>query len=287
MVESDSGVGMPRRFCALLAGLAALSSAVRCMPAPGCAMRNGVAPTAVTATGGTAGRAVSAEPRGGIVRNGLFERGDTLFFCDYSRLDSTTGFRDFCRIYVDKNRLSANYARMRAAVSLDSERNRRDFEQLTAALRRKYPGGIRRFDRRGCPEIWQRLASVAGKYYLDARTPYPMRITDSLLVEWMQDGPWPSIIESFENPASGHYRFRTRTLDGSARRFDLYVIDTLRGAAVLFGRGGANGEYCRLLAAGEASPHFGLLVWESAEKPSGEEIPYDDIDFEALTAGRR
>ena len=37
-----------------------------------------------------------------------FERSDTLFFCDRSRLDSVTGFRDYCRVFVDGNRSSAN-----------------------------------------------------------------------------------------------------------------------------------------------------------------------------------
>ena len=278
-------------LCPCLAALALCGCTENARPRGGQA--DGIARTSVAMavmTSDRAGephvcRAASEEQRAGTARDVPFVRNDTLFFCDYSRRDSTTGLRDYCRVFVDKNRLSANYERMRAAASLDSERNRRDFGELAAALREKYPGAIRRFDRRGCPEAWQRLASVEGEYYIDERMAYPIRITDSLFVEQMQDGPWPSLIESFGNPAHGHYTFRTRTLHGETRRFDLFVIDTQRSVGVLVEHSGAEKQYT-LLAAGEVSPHFDLLVWESAEMPSGNEIPYDDIDFEALTSHR-
>lgn len=229
--------------------------------------------------------ATSANSRSTTAPAAPFLRDDTLFFCDYSRCDSADGFRYRCRVFVDKDRRSANYARIRTATALDVEPNRRDFETLTAALRDKYTGQMRRHDRQGCPEAWQRLASVAGTCYLDGRTVYPIRITDSLFVEQMQDGPWPSLIESFEAPAPGHWRFRVRTLHGEVRRFDLYLADNLRGVAVLEERDGT--ERYRLLAAGEVSPHFDLLVWENSEMPSGNEVPYDPVDFEALTGVRR
>lgn len=215
-----------------------------------------------------------------------FERNDTLFFCDCSRQDSATGFRDYCRVFVDGNRSSANYDRLRRAASLDTESNRRDFEELAAALNARFPGRIRRFDLRGCPEVWQRLVSVAGEYYLDGLNRYPVRITDSLFVEQMQDGPWPSLLEAFEEPEPGHYRFRVRTLHDETRRFDLYLADSPRPIALLVEHDDAAERY-RLLAAGEASSHFDLLVWESAEMPSGNEIPYDAVDFEALMTGKQ
>lgn len=290
MVERWAGAGaMTGGFNALYAGLAALALCGCAGPAkPKARQAEGRARTAVVVTDIPAECApdstAAAGRHDGAAPEIPFERGDTLFFCDYSHCDSATGFRDFCRVYVDRNRLSANYGSMRDAASLDSERNRRDFGELAAALQEKYPGEIRRFDLHGCPGVWQQLASVAGGYYIDDRTPYPVWITDSLFVEQTQEGPWPSLIESFEKPADGRYTFRTRTLQGEERRFDLCIVDTLRGVGVLVEHESAQERY-RLLAAGAASPHFDLLVWESAEMPSGYEIHYDDIDFEALTAG--
>lgn len=223
--------------------------------------------------------------RGTTVREVPFLRNDTLFFYDYSRRDTVNGFLDFCRVFVDKNRLSANYSRIQQLAAPDSEQNRRDFEALTAALRAEYPDAIRRHDLRGCPGTWLQLAPVDGEYYLDELRMYPITITDSLFVEQTQDGPWPSLLDTFESPAPGHYRFSTRGLRSTLRSYDLYLTDTLRRIAVLAEHEGDATRY-QLLAAGEFPPQFDLLVWESSEMPTGDEVRRDPIDFEALTAGR-
>lgn len=223
--------------------------------------------------------------RGTIMREVPFLRNDTLFFYDYSHRDTTNGFLDFCRVFVDKNRLSANYSRIQQLAAPDSEQNRRDFEELTVALRAEYPSAIRRHDLRGCPGTWLQLALVDGEYYLDELHMYPIAITDSLFVEQTQEGPWPSLLETFERPAPDHYRFRTRGLRGEERSFDLYLTDTIRQVAVLAEHEGDATRY-QLLTAGEFPPPFDLLVWESSEMPTGDEIRRDTLDFEALIAGR-
>ncbi|MDE5622902.1 MAG: hypothetical protein K2I59_07995 [Alistipes sp.] len=243
------------------------------------------APTAAAVPAPAGTPSANGDADRGTTREVPFLRNDTLFFYDYSHRDTASGFLDFCRVFVDKNRLSANYSRIQELAAPDSERNRRDFEELTAALRTEYPGAIRRHDLRGCPGTWLQLASVDGEYYLDELYMYPITITDSLFVEQMQDGPWPSLLDTFECPAPGHYRFRTRGLRGEKRSFDLYLTDTLRRVAVLAEHEGEATRY-QLLAAGEFPPQFDLLVWESSELSTGDEVRRDAPDFEAMIAGR-
>lgn len=229
----------------------------------------------------------SLSPKNGTTpRKGPFMRNDTLFFYDFSHRDATNGFTDYCRVFVDKNPLSGNYSRMDRLASPDSEQNRQDLAALAAALRNKYPGQMRRHDLKGCPATWLQLVSLDGEYYLDELNMYPITITDSLFVEQTQDGPWPSLLDAFERPGAGHYRFQTRGLRGERRSFDLLVTDTLRKVAVLVEHDGETTRY-QLLAAKETPPQFDLLVWESAELPTSNEIRRDTIDFGKLIAGCR
>lgn len=203
-------------------------------------------------------------------RRGPFTEHDTLFLYRYDAIVDGR-FRDYCDVFVERGCDSLHRRRLLAAASLDEEENRRTLDELLQALRRRYPGPLRRHD---CDiaQTWLSAVRTEGACYISEWEQYPVHITDSLLIEQMQDGPWPSLLDSFERVEEGHYRFATRRIypDGEGA-YDLYVVDPVREIALLAEHSAAETRY-RLLVAARKAELFDLLVWRSAEMPAGNEI---------------
>lgn len=203
-------------------------------------------------------------------RRGPFTEHDTLFLYRYAAVDDGC-FRDYCDVYVERGRTSQHLRRLLEASSIDGEEERRTLTELLGALRRRYPGPLRRHER-AIAQTWLSAVRAEGEYYIDGWEQYPIHITDSLLIEHMQDGPWPSLLDDFECVEEGHYRFTVRSISPDETcRYDLYVVDPEREIALLEEHHAGETLY-RLLAAARKAERFDLLVWRSAEMPAGNEI---------------
>lgn len=215
-----------------------------------------------------------------------FLRNDTLFFCD--RQETIDGFTMTIKVFVDSDRTSENRLRLRNISSLDSGRNRRELADNIAYLRKRHPGAFPRHELRDMPVTWLPLRSVQGELYIDELNFYPVHLTDSLLIEECQDGPWPSVYTHFEQSEAGRIHFRTGSADAYSaegdRTFDFRLIDTLRKIAILAEHGGHAETRYRLLVADTAADRFDLLVWECSELPYGDEVPCDTLDYSEIMA---
>lgn len=203
-------------------------------------------------------------------RRGPFTEHDTLFLYRYAAIVDGR-FRDYCDVFVERGLDSHLRRQLLDAVSPDGEENRRTLAELLGALRRAYPGPLPRHEC-GIAHTWLSAVRAEGTYYIDGREQYPIHIVDSLLIEHTQEGPWPSLLDSFERVGEGHYRFATRRIAPERTcRYDLYIIDPERGIALLEEHTAAEPLY-RLLVSARKAGLLDLLVWRSAEMPAGNEI---------------
>ncbi len=203
-------------------------------------------------------------------RRGPFTEHDTLFLYRYAAIVDGR-FRDYCDLFVEHGRDSRLRRQLLAAVSPDGEENRRTLAELLGALRRAYPGPLPRHEC-GIERCWLSALLTEGRYYIDGLEQYPIHIADSLLIEHTQEGPWPSLLESFERVGEGHYRFATRRIAPERTcRYDLYIVDPERGIALLEEHTAAEPLY-RLLVSARKARRLDLLVWRSAEMSAGNEI---------------
>lgn len=208
-----------------------------------------------------------------------FVEGDTLYY--HKRSYTENGFEEHCNVYVERNRGAECFRRL---LSDDRFCRGQELEERLAELREKMPLPFRRHDRMGCPEAWLPLVQVGGERYLDGGAyNYPLRITDSLVEEVMMDGSRFTVIESFEKPAPGHYRIVSLDfLDRKRRRFDLYRLDSVRGASALVVHRDSELLYRKLMVPRECAERYDLLEWDCTELPYGNEVAYDDLDFDKL-----
>ena len=97
------------------------------------------------------------------------------------------------------------------------------------------------------------------------------------------DGSRFTVIESFEKPASGHYRIVSLDFFERKRmRFDLYRLDSVRGASALVVHRDSELLYRKLMVPRESAERYDLLEWDCTEMPYGNEVAYDDLDFDKL-----
>lgn len=208
-----------------------------------------------------------------------FLRNDTLFYCD--RRETVDGFTMTFKVFVDRDLQSPNRLRLHDIASLRSPEAREELADNLRNLRRKHPGALARHELRQFSATWLPLRSVGGRLYIDELNFYPLRLTDTLCIEQGQDGPWASVYTHVEQPAATHLRFRTNSAyppEGD-RSFDLYLIDSLRGIAVLAEQSEQSETCYRLLVAEREAARFDLLVWECSEMPDGSEAPGDALDY--------
>lgn len=208
-----------------------------------------------------------------------FVEGDTLYY--HKRSYTENGSEEHCNVYVERNRGAECFRRL---LSDDRFCRGQELEERLAELREKMPLPFRRHDRMGCPETWLPLVQVGGERYLDGGVyNYPLRITDSLVEEVMMDGSRFTVILSFEKPASGHYRIVSLDFFERKRmRFDLYRLDSLRGASALVVHCDTALLYRKLMVPRECAERYDLLEWDCTELPYGNEVAYDDLDFDKL-----
>lgn len=228
----------------------------------------------------------SIHPSPETARNGSFPHyggrgGDTL--CLYRNSYRVGEEELHCRVYVERNRKSEEYRRILAGAAFDEE-DRRDLAYWLEVRRRNTPEPLARHDRRGCPEVWLPLVRVSGTYYLDGGVyNYPCRITDSLVVRQMMDGPWPQVIETFEEPERGHYRIFTSAIgSGEREQLDIYLLKSNGVRLALFVRKQEKASSAELFVPSEEALRFDLLVWDFPEMPMGDEVTYDEIDYRKL-----
>lgn len=208
-----------------------------------------------------------------------FVEGDTLYH--HKRSYTVNGSEAHCNVYVERNRGAECFRRL---LSDDRFCRGRELEERLAEFHEKMPLPFRRHDRMGCPETWLPLVQVGGERYLDGGVyNYPLRITDSLVEEVMMDGSRFTVIVAFEKPASGHYRIVSLDFFERKRmRFDFYRLDSVRGASALVVHRDSELLYRKLMVPRESAERYDLLEWDCTELPYGNEVAYDDLDFDKL-----
>ena len=214
---------------------------------------------------------------------------DTTFLYQSSVYDPEHDRTSHCRAYIEMNRESESYRLLASCTTPGyNDWNRDSFAQYLELLKEQHPEPLPVYSLQECPRAWIPICSYRGKYYVDMLYWYPIRITESLFVRQMMDGPFPSIIDAFERIDPTHYCFRTTAGYLDIQQVDVYIVDPVRKIAVFAfsGEEPENPRYLGLYAPPETVREMDLIEWDFTESPDGDEIDWDEPDYEALIAGR-
>lgn len=222
-------------------------------------------------------------------RHGPFVENDTTFLYQSSVYDPEHDRTSHCRAYIEMNRESESYRLLASCTTPGyNDWNRDSFAQYLELLKEQHPEPLPVYSLQECPRAWIPICSYRGKYYVDMLYWYPIWITESLFVRQMMDGPFPSIIDAFERIDPTHYCFRTTAGYLDIQQVDVYIVDPVRKIAVFAfsGEEPENPRYLGLYAPPETVREMDLIEWDFTESPDGDEIDWDEPDYEALIAGR-
>lgn len=186
------------------------------------------------------------------------------------------------KAYLVRDRLSEPYRQLYRQASLERlvPSDRQFLNDQLDLLRERGPLPVQRLD--GCPRTWIPLATLRGKHYVDLLQCDPVWISDTLYVQKFSDGPLPACIETLERLSPAHYRLRVvgPSFPEPGMQVDIHILDPVRQIAVIAFR--TDVEYALLYAALERVDQFDLVDWDITDRPSGDEIPWDDTDCLSL-----
>lgn len=217
-------------------------------------------------------------------KKGPFIENDTTFL--YRYVANSRGYYNFADAYIETDRQSKSYQKMlnRASSYLLDDWDRDNYNILFKYLKKRYTKPFPKHSLSDLARAWIPLSSFQGKYYINQLDVFSyFWLTDSLYIRNYMDGPTPLAIQSFKQVSPTHYHLSV-TLDGNDfQNIDLYIIDAKRKIAVFVETNNEN-TYKRysLYVSKETASLFDLIVWNSTDMPSSDDVDFDKIDFQQL-----
>lgn len=212
-------------------------------------------------------------------KKGPFVENDTTFL--YRFATNVQGYHCFADIYIEKDRQSESYQRILKCAS--TYEGNESYDAELKQLKEKHPQSFPKYSLSDLPRTWIPLCSFQNKYYINELDAYyPCWITDSLYIKNYMDGPTPFIIQTFKQISPTHYHFDLMRWDNLSH-IDLQIIDKERKIAIVTtDEQESNRKWQTLYVAKETAPLFDLIAWYSSDMPNGNEIDFDEIDFDTL-----
>lgn len=217
-------------------------------------------------------------------RWGPFVENDTtfLFVGEYPIGNDTNHYKVFIR-KAPQPADNVNFT----PLSPQNETEWNDFTYLLHEIKKSHPEPLPHHAAlKELSRSWTPVRSFGGRYYVDGFHPYPVWISDSLFVRQFMDGPCPSLIGAAERVSPTHYRLRTSAGYSDVDRVDIHLVDTVLPIAVFAFCNDENTTcFHGLYAPFETGLEMDMVDFYSLELPE-DEVQWDEIDFEALIAGK-
>lgn len=156
---------------------------------------------------------------------------------------------------------------------------------------------VKKFDLGALPREWLPLYQYRNKYYLYAPSDWGNTgrrvFTDSTLVQWYLDGPYPYLLTKFKKTKTNQFRISTRDPHNNQdvvikpEEIEIIMIDPRKGLAVWkYNSAGSSEVRYRLMVSKKHSSDFELVVNYCKSQKHTEYDGFEDIDFEALLYGK-
>lgn len=189
-------------------------------------------------------------------------------------------------IYIEKNRQSKFYQRL-TNFSFNKY-DKESFEMNYNSIKEKFTNKLKKFNRSGLPTEWVPLYRYKDKYYLYAPSDWGNAgrriITDSTLVYWYMDGPYPMPLTSFRKVNDNKYNLTSFTLqntENGSNQLIIHIIDGKNKIAVWESPTEVK-EYCyTIYVPKENAKNFDMIV-NYCEEMKQMEFDFDTIDYKKL-----
>lgn len=206
--------------------------------------------------------------------------GDTVFLLRNKTKDY------YHAIYIEKNRQSKFYQWL-TDFGFDNY-DKEEFDTYYRGIKDDSSIKIKRFNRSDLPSEWVPLYSLKGRYYLYAPSDWGNAgrkiITDSTLVFWFMDGPYPIPLSSFRKNSNNQYALTgigRHSFDSARTQLIIHMIDSKNKIAVWEFPAESTRYRYRLYVARENAPNFDMVV-NYCKDAKQMEFSFDQIDYSKL-----
>lgn len=164
------------------------------------------------------------------------------------------------------------------------------FQSSCQALHEK-KAVVRHFNRHQLPAVWLPLYQYQQQFYLYCPSDWGNNgcriISDSMLIYYYLDGPYPFVITKMEQKGAGQYRITSKDYLNNEdvivkpEILNIYIVDRKKQLAVFeyMDAGGEDFRY-KLYVAKEQAGNFDMIVNHSNSKQM--EFEFEEIDFKKL-----
>jgi hypothetical protein len=196
---------------------------------------------------------------------------------------------DYCAVYIQKNRRSREYDWL-LDFKMDSFENV-DYKQNLESLQRHMKKSLKRYDLAGLPREWVPLYLYKGHYYIysPSEPGYLDRrfITDSTMVYWYMDGPFPEAISTIKKINGHTWYFETgpHRLEKITSRLTIHIIDPKNMIAVWEDASESRTFRYGLYVPREYARNFDVIVNFCSENKAAE-FSFDRVDYADLLKGK-
>lgn len=188
-------------------------------------------------------------------------------------------------IYIEKDRNATGYKWL-TDFTIDAD----DLSHMDRALK-SIPVQVKKFNTQGLPKEWVSLYLYKNKYYLYAPSDWGNTnkriISDSLLIFWYLDGPFPFVLNSIKKINRNTYKITStdylnnQDVIVKPEVLNIYLVDEKNKIAVWqYKDEGENWRY-RLFVAKEQALNFDLIV-NYCDRQKQLEFDFDEIDYKKL-----
>lgn len=189
-------------------------------------------------------------------------------------------------IFIERNRNSKYYKDL-----TDFTMNKYDTDDYLSNcdyLKKRFHSPLNKYDLNNFPKEWMPLYRYKGKYYIYYPSEWGLKdrtiFTDSTLVYWNMEGPYPNPIKLFKKINNNTWQIKARTLFPNDRQdfhYIIHMIDTVNQIAIWENENEKGPYRFDFYIPKEKAKNFDLIV-NYCLQGKFNEFGFDVIDFEAL-----
>ena len=215
--------------------------------------------------------------------NAKSRKSDTIF------IEREKGKDYYCKVYIEKKRQSGTY-RLLIDFTMNKFENDEYKEQLNA-MKKKLPGTLSKYHLADLPKEWLPLYRYKGKYYVyspgEEGTEGRRFLTDSTMVYWFMDGPYPVPLSSAVaiNPQTWHLELHSFSDGAHAVNLSIHIIAPKTKMAIWEDDDKPESTRYELFIPKESVKDFDMIVARCDKIKTAEFGSFDQIDYKALLAG--
>jgi len=192
-------------------------------------------------------------------------------------------------IYIERNRQSPYYNSL-LDFKYDDYENK-EYKEAYQSIKQKHSAPLKKYNLTGLPKQWVPLHRYKNKYYIylpsDEGDMGRMIITDSTLIYWSMEGPYPKPFQSLKKLNDHTWFFEADNFYPSKTTgtFVIHLIDPINKIAVFEDSSAPKRYRYSLYIAKENAKNFDLVV-NYCETDKTPDFLFDKIDYAKLLKGK-